>query len=95
MRPIYHWSPKRIKAHIAICYMSFALLKQIEYRAAITQKISPISIVDNLLSVQASILRHKKTGDLYRLPGSMTNDAAKLYKAFGIKRSIDAQIYIK
>ena len=95
MRPIYHWSPKRIKAHIAICYMSFALLKQIEYRAAIRQKISPISIVDNLLSVQASILKHKKTGDLYRLPGAMTLEATKLYKAFGIKRSIDAALYIK
>jgi len=95
MRPIYHWSPKRIESHIAICYMSFALLKQIEYRAQITQKISPISITDILLGVQSSILKHKRTGDLYRLPGAMKLEAIKLYRAFGIKRSTDAEIYIK
>lgn len=75
--------------------MSFCLLKQIEYRAAITQKISSISIVDALLSVQSSILKHKRTGDFYRLPGAMKLEATKLYKAFGIKRSIDAEVYIR
>lgn len=94
MRPIFHWTPSRIEAHIAMCYMSFALLKQIEYKVALTQKISINNIMESLINVQASILKHTKTGDLYRLPGSMKNDARKIYKTFNIKRSEKPEIYL-
>jgi transposase len=94
MRPIFHWTKERIEAHIAMCYMSFAALKQIEYKVALTQKISINNIVESLISVQASILKHTKTGDLYRLPGSMKNEARKIYKTFGLKRSEKPEIYL-
>ncbi len=94
MRPIFHWTPKRIESHIAMCYMSFAVLKQIEYKVSLTQKISINNIVESLLGVQASILRHTKTGDLYRLPGAMKNEARKIYKTFGQKRSEKPEIYL-
>ena len=95
MRPIFHWTEKRIEAHIAMCYMSFAVLKTIEYKVALTQKISVTNIVELLLSVQASILKHTKTGDLYRLPSAMKVEARKIYKTFNIKRLDHAEIYIK
>lgn len=94
MRPIFHWTTKRIEAHIAICYMSFALLKQIEYKVALTQKISVNNIVQALLSVQSSILKHTKTGDLYRLPSSMKHEARKIYKTFNLTRSEMPEIYL-
>lgn len=94
MRPIFHWTPRRIESHIAMCYMSFAVLKQIEYKVALTQKISINNIVESLIGVQASILKHTKTGDLYRLPGSMKNEARKIYKTFNIKRSEKPEIYL-
>lgn len=95
MRPIYHYTPKRIKSHIAICYMSFAILRNIEYKVSLTQKISPKRIVELLLGVQTSILQHKVTKDLYKLPGLFKKEARKIYKTFNIKRKPDAQIYIK
>ncbi len=95
MRPIFHWTQERIEAHIAMCYMSFALLKQIEYKVALTQKISVTNIMELLLGVQSSILKHRKTGDLYRLPGSMKLEATKIYKAFHMKRDPMPEIYIK
>ena len=95
MRPIFHWTEKRIEAHIAMCYMSFAVLKTIEYKVALTQKISVTNIALSLLSVQASILKHTKTGDLYRLPSAMKVEARKIYKTFNIKRLDHAEIYIK
>ena len=95
MRPIYHFKESRIKAHIAICYMAFSLMRHLEYRIKITQKkLSPQEILNALNSVQASILIHKKTGDRYRLPSPLKSDARIIYQAFGIKRSQDAQIYI-
>lgn len=95
MRPIFHWTARRIESHIVMCYMSFAILKQIEYKVALTQKISINNIIESLIGVQASILKHTKTGDLYRLPGSMKNEARKIYKTFGLKRSEKPEIYLQ
>ena len=94
MRPIFHWVPPRIHAHIAICYMTFSILKQLQYRVNLTQKISIDEILDELLNVQASIHVHKKTKDKYRLPGYFSNKARKIYKTFGIDRSLDATVYL-
>src|SRR5205085_2987712 len=58
MRPIFHWKPERIHAHIAICYMTFSVLRHLQYRVNLTQKISIDTILDELLNVQASIHVH-------------------------------------
>ncbi len=47
-----------------------------------------------LLQVEASIHEHKRTKDLYRIPGKFTNTARKIYKAVGITRSENATVYI-
>lgn len=95
MRPIYHWQPKRIQTHIAMCYMTFAVLKLIQYKVALTQnRYSVIDVIETMLSVQSSIHIHKKTKDKYKMPGSMSHEASALYKAFGIHRSLDASVYI-
>jgi len=31
VRPVFHWSADRIKAHIAICFVSFALIRFLQY----------------------------------------------------------------
>jgi transposase len=94
MRPIFHWVPPRIHAHIAICYMTFSILKQLQYRVNLTQKISVNEILDELLNVQASIYIHKKTKDKYRVPGYLSNKARKIYKTFNLERSLDASVYL-
>jgi transposase len=94
MRPIFHWAPPRIHAHIAICYMTFSVLRHLQYRVNLTQKVSVDEILDELLNVQATIFIHKRTKDRYRVPGSFTNNARKIYKAFCLERSLDASIYL-
>lgn len=93
MRPIFHWAPPRVHAHIAICYMTFSVLRHLQYRINLTQKISIDNILDELMNVQASVYIHKKTKDRYRVPGSYSNDARKIYKAFELERSLDATVY--
>ncbi|MFP4458754.1 MAG: IS1634 family transposase, partial [Candidatus Zixiibacteriota bacterium] len=56
MRPIYHWSENRIKAHISICFMAYALAKQTLYRLTVQKKM-PMSferLRNELLHVQSS-----------------------------------------
>lgn len=95
IRPIYHWKPNRIEAHIALCYMSFSVLRHLQYQVNLTQKLSVNEILDELLSVQASIHIHKRTHDRYRVPGALSHKASKIYKAFNLMRSQDAEIYLK
>jgi hypothetical protein len=93
MRPIFHWAPPRIHTHIAICYMTFSVLRHLQYRINLTQKISIDTVLDELMNVEASIYVHKKTKDRYRVPGCYSNNARKIYKAFELERSLDATIY--
>lgn len=93
MRPIYHFKKERIESHIAICYMAFSLVRVLEYLLKLTQKISINTVIEELLSVQSSIYVHKETKDLYKLPGKFSHVAAKIYKAVGLKRNLNAQIY--
>jgi transposase len=95
MRPIFHFKPERIKAHIAICYMAFTVLRHLQYRVNLTKKVTINTIIDELMSVQASIYIHKKTKDKYRLPSAFSLTARKIYKAFNLERSIDAEPYLR
>ena len=92
MRPIYHFKPSRIEAHIALCYAAFAVLRHMEYRAKLTQKITIPVILDELMQVQASIYVNKTTGQRYRMPGSFSHMASKIYRAFGLVRKQEPTI---
>jgi transposase len=94
MRPIYHFKKERIEAHIALCYMAFSLLRHLQYHVNLTQKISPASIIDELLAVQSSIYVHTTTFHKYRVPGLFSNNAAKIYKSFNLSRNSHAHPYL-
>lgn len=84
MRPIFHFKTERIHAHIAICYMAFAVLRHMEYIVNLTQKISPQFILEELMGVQSSILKDTATSKQYRMPGRFSQTASKIYRAFDI-----------
>jgi transposase len=95
IRPIYHFKPERIKAHIGICFLAFALMRHAQQRIKLAQKaMSTEDIRRALHSVQASVLEHKKTKAKYRLPSALSQDATRIYKAFGIKRDLDASVLL-
>ena len=95
IRPIYHFKPERIKAHIGICFLAFALLRHAQQRIVLAQgAMSTEQIKRALHGVQASVLTHKTTHAKYRLPSSFSQDAGRIYKAFGLSRSLDADVLI-
>ena len=88
MRPIYHWTNKRIHAHIAICFMALSCMRFAEYEvAARYKKISPLEIRRQLKQVQTSILKDKSTSKLYALPSKIQEDAYKILKLYDIKHT--------
>jgi transposase len=95
MRPIFHFKPERIRAHIAICYAAFAILRYTEYQIAITQKVSLKDLVSELVAVQISQLIDRKTQERYILPCRMSQTAIKIYRAFRIQRLINPMKIVK
>jgi len=80
IRPIYHWKPSRVKAHLAISFMAYTLVRYLEYRIRLQyKKMSPQKIRQTLLSVQTSILYDTATDKKYSLPSKVSNDAKKIY----------------
>ncbi len=89
VRPIYHWTPRRIRAHLAIAYMAFACVRHLAYRVKLQKKrnLSPQAIRDALLHRQCSVLRHTGTGQRYAIPSSATAEAQLIYEALGLTLS--------
>lgn len=86
IRPIYHWTPPRIKAHIAICFMALACMRYLYYLTKVHQlNFSEQSIRQSLINVQLSVLRHIENDDKYGLPSKKTIQAEKLYQMMGLK----------
>lgn len=93
VRPIYHFKPERIQAHIGLCYLAFALTRHAQQRIKLAQEAMSVERIRAALhGVQASILEHKKTHAKYRLPSAFGHDAARIYKAFGLKRELDPSV---
>lgn len=96
VRPIYHWKPDRIKAHIAICYCAYCLVKQMEYRVSLQyEKLSIEDIRELLMHVQTSVFFDRKKKIRYAFPSSMKKDAKKIYNLLGIKRNLTPYIIEK
>jgi len=81
IRPIYHWKPSRVKAHLAISFMAYTLVRHLEYRVRLQYiKLSPEKIRQILLSIQVSVLYDTKTNKKFAIPSKISNDAKKIYK---------------
>ena len=86
VRPIYHHKESRVKAHLAISFMAYTLVRHLEHRVRLQyKKLSPQRIRTALLGVQESILYDTKHDKKFGLPSSTTVDAEKIYKLMGVK----------
>lgn len=86
MRPIYHWTPHRVQAHVAICFMAFVCVKYLEYRLSVQSKgMSPEVIRQSLLQVQASTLYDRHFKKSFILPSQVSREAKEIYRVMGIK----------
>ncbi len=93
IRPIYHWKPDRVRAHLAISFMAYTLVRHLEYKVRLLyKKLSPEKIRQILLSVQTSILYDTKTDKKFSMPSRISNDAKKIYKLMGVRPQIKPQI---
>ena len=88
VRPIFHWTPARIQAHLAITFMALLCVRHLAYRVELqSRRLSPEAIRTALLHVQSSVLEHLGTRRRYVIPSSVSRDAEKIYQVMGLKHS--------
>jgi len=90
VRPVFHWTARRIKAHIAICFVAFALIRFLQYQ--IKQKtgeyFSAERIREELYRIQESVLINTVDNNKYVVPSKPSQDAIKIYEVFKKKRHV-------
>ncbi|MFC1484967.1 IS1634 family transposase [bacterium] len=96
VRPIYHWKPERIRAHIAISFTAYSLVKHLSYRIKLQyKKLSAENIRQILIKAQTSILYDNKKRIRYGLPSKISKDASKIYQALNKKYKLTPYIIKK
>jgi transposase len=90
-RPVFHWNPNRIMAHIAICFVAFSLIRFLQHhvKQELGEPFSAQRISLELNSVQQSILRDvNKNNVKYVIPSKSSNNVLKIYKAMKLNRNV-------
>jgi len=88
IRPVFHWKPSRVRAHLAIAFTSFCLVKFMEHRVKLQyKKLSPEVIRQTLIRVQTSIVFDSTKRIRYALPSKLSLDAKKIYALMQIPKT--------
>ena len=85
IRPVYHYKPSRVKAHLAISFAAYMLTRYLEHRVRVQyKKLSPNRIRNLLLGVQTSLLVSQEKQIKYALPSNMKIDVKRIYNLMGV-----------
>jgi len=84
IRPVYHWTPKRIQGHIMLCFLSFYILRVMQYELKEKGLDIPIErVMESLDEIRAVEIIDRKKRFLVRT--AIENDNAQIFRALGIK----------
>jgi len=84
-RPIFHWTPRRIKGHFVLCFIALLLERTLEQK--LRQKgimLSPEKIKSALNSLQVSLI--EMDGEKYYLKGKIEKSASSILRMMKIKQ---------
>ena len=90
MRPVFHWSSDRIKAHIAICFVAFSLIRFLQHhiKEETNELFSARRISMELSSVQQSILYDiREKNNQYVIPSKANDNVLLIYKTMKLNRN--------
>lgn len=74
VRPIFHWTDKRIKGHIAMCFIAYTFLNYLQNTTQLSQR----TIVKTIDKMQMSAIKESGVEDLVYLRSKITPEQEKL-----------------
>ena len=90
IRPVYHWTNRRIRAHIAICFLALLMERYLEKHLLVRRHVSLSArrIKDALLKVNSTLIKDTENDRIYRFPSRLSKDGREIYKAIGLERNL-------
>ncbi|MYF01747.1 MAG: IS1634 family transposase [Gammaproteobacteria bacterium] len=86
VRPIHHWTARRINAHIAIVFMTLTCARHLEHRCRVRYRnLSPAEIHHSLAAMQQSVLWDLDTKKRYAVPSAPSVHAKGICQALDLK----------
>lgn len=85
-RPIFHWSPHRIKTHILTCFIALVLERHLE--VVLKQRQTPLTttnIFDALRACKKIIFQDKTSFRLFEMQSNKPIEARIIYEALGLR----------
>ena len=85
IRPIYHWTTRRIKAHLAICFMAYCCTQHLRYwLKSLGHPLSVEQMRRELSHLQYSVLEHQDSQTRYAIPSPATASAKRIYRSLDL-----------
>ena len=83
-RPMFHWSPQRIRGHLVLCFIAFLLQRTLELElSSIGNAASPEAIRDAINSLNLSVIEHD--GELHYLRSTVADLSTVILRLLKIK----------
>jgi hypothetical protein len=79
LHPIRLWMPRRVNAHIKICYLSLCMLSLIKYKCRKID-LSPSAIINEIQSIYKVYLKHKETKQEFTKVVTLSNQQKNILK---------------
>lgn len=84
IRPVFHYSPRRIRAHLAICYMALALVRYVEFGLRRQNFDLPVDQLHLLLDKVRKVQLKDGKGQSFELLEDPPEQAIFIYRALNI-----------
>jgi transposase len=84
IRPVFHYAPRRIKAHFVICYMALALVRHVEFLLKKQSIYMPCEQFHLLLNRMRKINLVDHTNELFEIMEDPPSELAPIYLALKI-----------
>lgn len=92
-RPIFHWSPRRIKAHVLLCFMNLFLERFLELLLRQNNTaLTPDRIRYALTQIHTTIFEDKSTKREGKMESALSSDAEKIFQVLGLPLARDTSM---
>ena len=84
-RPIYHWTPDRIRTHVLICFISLCLERHLELILKKSEiPLTTQNIHDALRRCENTVFQDKKSNRIFSMSSNKPIEAKQIYTAVGL-----------
>ena len=83
IRPVYHYTDRRIKAHFAICFLALALIRTVEYLLTTQNHHVPIETLNQWLR-QIKTVQLISHGQQLNIPQTLSPEVSSIYRTLTI-----------